>query len=109
MTQELLHIGTNGHVLAVSTDTGDELWRTKLASGRLFNSVANQDVCVLEHEGKVFAGCRGFLFCLDGASGEILWRSDLKRMGHRDVSLSVAGKSVQTSSTQGESGVSPMI
>lgn len=97
MSSDILYIGTNGHVLAIDPATGYEIWRTAL--GRVFSHPGHQDVCVLEHEGKVFAGCHGHLFRLDAASGESLWRNDLASLGHNDVTLAIAGKAVQFVST----------
>jgi outer membrane protein assembly factor BamB len=91
-----LYMATNGFVAAVDPATGREVWRTALKDGAaLFSSTLGSDVCILEHEGRVFAGCKGHLFCLDGASGRVLWHNDLKGLGHDDVTLAMAGKSVQ--------------
>lgn len=89
-----LYIGCNGSVAAIDPSTGRELWRTPLDRG-LFSATANQDVCLLEHDGRIYAGCRGHLFALDAQSGKILWHNELKGLGHNDVTLAMAGKSVQ--------------
>jgi outer membrane protein assembly factor BamB len=91
---DLLYIGCNGFVAAIDPETGDERWRTPLVPG-LLSETTCEDVCVLEHQGQVFAGCHGNLFCLDGAKGRILWRNELRGMGFNDVTLSIAGKSAQ--------------
>ncbi len=96
---ETLYIGINGHVVALATQHGRELWRTQLGTGQFFSSTSHQDVCLLEHDGRVLAGCYGHLFCLDAASGGILWHSELKGLGHNDVTLAMRGKSVQIVST----------
>jgi len=80
--------------MATSPRSGTELWRTKLVTGML-SATAYQDVSVLDHDGKVFAGCHGHLFCLDARSGEVLWHNKLDGLGHNDVTLSIAGRSVQ--------------
>ena len=90
-----LYIGINGCVAAIDPQTGREIWRAELSSGGFFSSTGGSDVCVLEHEGQVFAGCNGYVFALDGATGNILWENGLEGMGHNDVTLSIAGKSVQ--------------
>jgi outer membrane protein assembly factor BamB len=64
-----------------------------------FTPASRSDVCVLEHEGHVFAGCNGYVFALDGKTGTILWENGLEGMGHNDVTLSMAGKSIQFVST----------
>jgi outer membrane protein assembly factor BamB len=94
MTQDSLFIGTNGHVSAIDPGTGQEIWRTALGEG-LFSATKHQDVCVLEHEGRVFAGCRGHLFCLNGATGEVLWHNELSGLSHNDVTMAIAGKAIQ--------------
>ena len=92
---EALYIGINGHVVAIATQDGRELWRTPLETGKFFSATGHQDVCLLEHEGQVLAGCQGHLFCLDAGSGHILWRNELKGLGFNDVTLAMRGKSVQ--------------
>lgn len=88
-----LYIGCNGMVSAIDPKTGAEIWRTAVAKGLL--GPASQDVCVLEDGGRIFAGCHGRLVALDAGTGEILWENDLKGMGYNDVTLAMAGKSVQ--------------
>ena len=67
---DALYIGTNGYVASFAVSDGAELWRTRLGEG-VFSTPGHQDVCVLQHGGRVFAGCFGHLFCLDAATGEI--------------------------------------
>lgn len=94
MENDTLYIGSNGHVVAVEPSSGAELWRTRLGGG-LFSATVQEDVCVLEHDRRVFAGCHGHLFCLDAETGAILWQNDLRGLGHNDVTLAIAGKSIQ--------------
>ena len=94
MAKDILYIGSNGHVAAIDPATGNEIWRTRLGGG-IFSVTASQDVCVLEHDGRVFAGSKGHLFCLDAASGQIQWENQLSGLGHNDVTLAIAGKSIQ--------------
>lgn len=96
-----LYIGCNGHVVAINPGDGEEVWRTPLTAG-IFGTTAFTDVCVLEHEGTVFAGSSGHLFALDGANGEILWHNNLPGLGHNDVTLTIAGKAVQFASTRSQ-------
>ena len=90
-----LYIGINGYVAAIDPQTGNEVWRTQLLEGGFLASTSGTDVCVLEHEGQVFAGSNGYIFALDGATGNVLWENGLEGMGHNDVTLSIAGKSIQ--------------
>jgi outer membrane protein assembly factor BamB len=94
MPTDILFIGCNGHVAAIDIATGSEIWRTKLKTG-VVSATSYEDVCTLEHEGRVYAGCNGHLFCLDGATGTILWHNGLEGMGHNDVTLAMAGKLIQ--------------
>lgn len=80
--------------LRVGNRPGVELWRTKLTTGSI-SATTRQDVSVLDHDGKVFAGCHGHLFCLDARSGEVLWHNKLEGLGYNDVTLTIAGRSVQ--------------
>jgi outer membrane protein assembly factor BamB len=96
-----LYIGCNGHVLAINPSDGLEIWRTPLTAG-LFGTTSFMDVCVLEHDGTVFAGSNGHLFALDGATGEMLWHNNLEGLGHNDVTLTMAGKSAQSTSTKSQ-------
>lgn len=89
-----LYIGSNGFVSAIHPKTGREVWRTVLRQGLLGGS-SGQDVCVLEDQGRVFAGSCGRLYAIDGATGEILWENELKGMGYNDVTLAMAGKCIQ--------------
>lgn len=89
-----LFIGCNGSVAAIDPSSGRELWRTRLENG-LFSPTAQQDICLLENEGRVYAGCAGHLFALDARTGRVLWHNELKGLGHNDVTLAMAGKSVQ--------------
>ena len=102
MPQANLFIGTNGHIVAIDPGNGQEKWRTRLGSGML-SPTTRQDVCVLEHEGRVFAGSFGHLFCLDAQSGHILWQNELDGLGHNDVTLAIAGKSIQFVATHTQS------
>lgn len=95
MSPSLLYLGTNGYVAALDPRTGEEVWRTKLGTS-LFSATSSQDVTVLEHEGRIFAGCYGHLFCLDGRSGELQWHNELSGLGHNDIALSIDGRSAQT-------------
>jgi outer membrane protein assembly factor BamB len=97
-----LYIGCNGHVAAISIETGQEIWRRELSTG-FFSATGHQDVCILEHQGRVYAGCYGHLFALDANTGDILWHNELKGMGYNDVTLAIAGRSVQFVSTHSHS------
>jgi outer membrane protein assembly factor BamB len=90
-----LYIGCNGVVAAMDPATGKERWRTELKTGSLIGGNSKADVCILEHEDCVYAGSKGNLFCLDAKTGRIRWRNELQGMGFNDVTLAMAGKSIQ--------------
>lgn len=99
MSAEAMYIGTNGHVAAVDMTTGHELWRTAL--GGRFSATRINDVCLLQHEGRIFAGSCGHLFCLDATTGSILWHNELEGLGYNDVTLAIADKAIQFTSRSG--------
>jgi outer membrane protein assembly factor BamB len=59
--------------------SGGRVWETKL-KGASF-------VTVLVDGGQVFAGTQGEIFCLDGATGKILWHDGLKGYGFGLLSI----------------------
>ena len=72
-------IGIRSHALSLDATTGAEIWRTKLKSG--------QFVTVYAREDRVFAGASGELFCLDRASGNLIWHNKLQKLGFGLVSF----------------------
>ncbi len=90
-----LIIGTNGHVAAIDTSTGEIRWQTSLDTGGFLSSTNYQDVSVLVREGIVYAGVAGHLYGLHQETGEILWHNSLSGLGHNDISLAMEGVSVQ--------------
>jgi len=92
---ESLIVGTNGNVLCVDPGTGRLRWQAVLKTGGLLSSTSCQDVSVLLRGPIVYAGCAGHLFCIDAASGGILWHNPLDGFGHNDISLAMEGTSVQ--------------
>jgi hypothetical protein len=50
----------------------------------------------------VFAGCHGHLFCRDAATGREIWQNGLNNMGYNDVTLAIAGKSIQFVATHSQ-------
>jgi outer membrane protein assembly factor BamB len=68
-----LYIGLGGHVVAIDTATGEELWRTKLKIASC--------VTLTVRSGAVFGGAAGELFCLDPSTGAVRWRNRLPGLG----------------------------
>ncbi len=85
--EDLLFIGTYGHVWAVSKRHGRRVWKTSLPG-------TGYDVVTLLHEdGVVFAASKGHLFGLDALTGEILWKNGLRGMSNTLVHLATARSS----------------
>lgn len=70
--QELMFVGIKGSVIALRRDSGAQVWAARL--GRDF-------VNVTVEAGRVYATCRGEIFCLDPLSGKPLWHNPLKGFG----------------------------
>ena len=79
---------------AIDVARGRQAWRTRLRSG-FFGGTRYKDACVIEHEGRVYAGSHGYVFALDARTGLLLWQNELKGLGYNDVTLAIAGKSIQ--------------
>jgi outer membrane protein assembly factor BamB len=93
MPQDTLYIGTNGHVAAIDTANGNERWRTKLGQG--FTSTAQADVTILLDGDRLLAGSMGHLYCIDATNGAVVWQNDLEGLGYNDITMAMAGTSVQ--------------
>lgn len=83
---DLLLLATKNHVVALHKDTGEILWKTKLAGG-----FGGEFVTLLADEQLVFAHARGSVSCLELATGKILWSNELKGLGYGLASLSFPG------------------
>jgi outer membrane protein assembly factor BamB len=84
---EILLLGLNQSVTALSKRDGQTLWKTELPvtlSGDDFVTVLADDVFV-------FAHTEGRLHCLDLANGQILWSNELRGYGYGIASLCFPG------------------
>jgi outer membrane protein assembly factor BamB len=87
-SDKVIFAGTGRHVIALRSETGEEIWRTKLPSG------TSNIVSLLVAGNDVFAGHSGRVYCLDALSGAIKWQNGLPRTGYSAVILaSAAGAS----------------
>ena len=75
-------IGVRGHVLAINKETGEVLWKTYLDSG-----FGDSFVSLATDGAFVFAHSRGKLFCLNAASGQMLWTNELPDLGYGLASI----------------------
>jgi len=88
---DLVFIGIHGSVVAMDKETGKQVWMTRLKAG-VFGG-ANGFVTLMVEADKVFAVNRGEMFCLDAASGNILWHDELSGMGYGLASIATRNNS----------------
>ncbi len=72
---DLLFLGTHGHVIAIRKKSGRKLWAQSLPS------TGFSIVSLLFEDGVLFAGSKGHIFALDPTSGEVLWHNGLSGLG----------------------------
>ena len=81
---DLLFVGTHGHVLAVEKATGTTKWELSLpGTGYGVASIVFED-------GKLFVACGGKVFSIDPLDGNVLWTNNLPGMGMGHVFLTTA-------------------
>ena len=78
-----VYVGIGGSVLALDAKTGQELWRQKINSGATYTTVALV-------RGRLYATASGELWCLDSATGTVIWHNRLKGLGVGYVSIAGA-------------------
>jgi len=84
--QEIILVGVKHSVSAVSKANGAVLWTTKLPGG-----LGSDFVTVASDGERVFAHSSGQLFCLELASGRLLWTNELRGYGYGLSSICVPG------------------
>jgi outer membrane protein assembly factor BamB len=88
-SDNILLLGLNASVTAISTHDGQTLWKTQLPT-----TLSGDDfVTVLSDDRFVFAHTEGRLHCLDLANGQLLWSNELKGYGYGIASLCFPGGS----------------
>ncbi len=92
---DLVFVGIKGSVVAVSRATGQQAWATSLKGMDFVNVLVEND--------KIFATCRGEIFCLDPLSGELLWHNPLKGFGLGLATLATVNSSGGQAMALGES------
>ena len=78
---DLVFVGTHGHVVAVRRRDGDLLWKTSLPS------TGYSVVSILVEEDQLVCASGGRVFGLDPFSGEIRWDNGLSGLGTGQVYL----------------------
>ncbi len=79
--EDLLFVGTHGHVAALDQPTGTERWRTSLPD------TGYSIVTLLFEAGRLFVASGGHAFALDPESGAILWHNELRGLGNGALCL----------------------
>lgn len=87
MSDSPIFVGIGGSVLAIDASTGQERWRQKISSGATYTTVA------LLHE-RLYATASGEIWCLDPATGDVIWHNRLKGLGVGYVSVAGAERTV---------------
>lgn len=79
LRKDCVYLGIRGHVVAVDSGTGKELWRTKLKGG---------DFVTVGHDAsRIYGATRGELYALDPHPGTVVWCNKLKGLGLGVVSI----------------------
>ena len=84
-TSGRLFIGIGGHVAAIDASTGQEQWRTRIAT----SSVTTVAVVA----GGLYGAAQGVLSRLDPATGAVLWTNKLRGLGYGVVTFPGTGES----------------
>lgn len=85
----LIYIGIHGRVIALDRRSGGIVWATPLKQG-LFGT--SGFVNVVYDEPHVLATHYGEAFCLDAATGQLLWHNELKGMGTDLATIAIPGQ-----------------
>jgi outer membrane protein assembly factor BamB len=91
---DLVCIGIRGAVVALDRNSGAHVWETKLKGGSF--------VTLLVDGERVLAGAQGEIFCLNAATGKILWQDGLKGYGLGLMSIATANGSSYSSAIAAE-------
>lgn len=86
---DIIYVGTGTHVCALNRAQGKTIWRKKLPTGVALSGDAF--VTLLVDSGHVYAHTRGELYCLNAATGALVWRNGLDGLGYGLASLAIAG------------------
>lgn len=85
-----VYVGTGRFVMALDSQSGEEIWRTKLPSS------SSSVITLLLNKQQLFAGCSGRAYCLDPRTGSILWENGLPRTGFGVVLMTMEGANVSS-------------
>ncbi len=83
---DVIFMGLNSRVIALNRSSGQTLWDCKLGG------VLGDGFISLTSDGqRVFAFCKGQIYCLDASSGNIVWTNELKGFGYGIASVCIPG------------------
>lgn len=88
LSDSVIVLAVKRTVIAFNKADGTRLWSTKLVSG-----LGDDFVTVLADTTRVYAHTRGEMFCLDLATGAILWQDSLSGLGYGIASIALPGSS----------------
>ncbi len=87
---ELVFIGIQGSVVALSRATGQQVWVTHLKGSDFANVVLDGE--------RIVATAYGEAFCLEALTGKLLWHNGLKGLG-RGLATIATVRTAQDAST----------
>lgn len=83
----IILLGLKHQVAALSAETGQTLWVTKLPG----SGMSHEFVTILSSESQIFAHSKGHLSALDLTTGKLLWTNPLPGFGYGLASLAIPG------------------
>ncbi len=89
---DLLFLGTHGHVIAIDKKDGSTCWEVSLPR------TGYQVVTMILEDGVLLCGTAGRVFGLDPQGGSILWDNQLPGRGHGVVAMCTSKQSTNQSS-----------
>jgi outer membrane protein assembly factor BamB len=86
LTDQIVLLAVKHTVLAFDKQTGGRLWSRDLGGG-----LSGDFVTLLADTSRVYAHARGRFFCLDLATGAVLWQDELPGLGFGVGSIALPG------------------
>lgn len=102
---QLIFVGLRGYVIALHRETGEVVWDSpEFKTGffsRLFDRGHSGPISLLLDGDRLIASTKGYIYCLDPLTGDVLWKNPLRGYGEGITHLvSVRGQSAQTMNQQ---------
>lgn len=80
--RDVIYAGISRTVLALDRSSGIELWRARLKGSDFVGVTLDGD--------RILAATKGEIYCLDSATGQIVWKNNLKGLGTGLVTVASA-------------------